>query len=43
MLGAFSGYRSVWFEITKSGHGHGEPGKEFGSFLWSPSRARGEV
>jgi hypothetical protein len=40
MLSAFADYRAVWIEITKSAHGHGGPGWEFGSCLWSPSTNR---
>jgi hypothetical protein len=38
MLGAFSDYGNVWVEITRSDHGHGGPGWNFGACLWSPSR-----
>ena len=32
----------VWIEDTRTaGHGHGGPGWEFGSWLWSPSSADG--
>jgi hypothetical protein len=34
---------AVWIEDTKSAHGHGGPGWEFGSCLWSPSRADGGI
>jgi len=40
-LGAFNDYRAVWFEITKSEHGHGGPGWEYGRYLWCPVRNRG--
>ena len=34
----------VWIEDTKTAaHGHGGPGWEFGSCLWSPSSAKGET
>jgi len=39
-LGDFNDYRAVWFEITKSEHGHGGPGWEYGSCLWCPTRNR---
>ena len=37
---SFLSYDNVWFEITKSSHGHGGPGWEFGTCLWSPSKDR---
>jgi len=40
-LGAFDDYRAVWFEITKSEHGHGGPGWAYGRYLWCPVRNRG--
>src|SRR3712207_7557670 len=30
----------AWVEITPDDHGHGGPGWEFGTCLWSPSRNR---
>ena len=30
---------NVWLELTRSSHEHGGPGWEFGTCLWSPSRA----
>jgi hypothetical protein len=36
MLPAFTAFRAVWVEITSSDHGHGGPGWEFGTCLWSP-------
>jgi hypothetical protein len=33
----------IWFENTKSAHEHGGPGWEFGTCLWSPSKAKGGV
>jgi 5-methylcytosine-specific restriction endonuclease McrA len=30
----------AWLEITRDDHGHGGPGWEFGTCLWSPSRNR---
>ena len=32
--------RSIWLERTRSSHGHGGPGWELGSCLWSPSTDR---
>ena len=32
--------RPGYVEITKSEHGHGGPGWEFGGCLWSPARNR---
>jgi hypothetical protein len=32
--------RSVWLERSRSDHGHGGPGWELGSCLWSPSTDR---
>ena len=37
MLKRFNQYNSVFIEFTKSIHGHGGSGWEFGSCLWSPS------
>jgi hypothetical protein len=37
-LPIFSQFANVWIEITRSEHGHGGPGWEFGTCLWSPSR-----
>jgi hypothetical protein len=37
-LPIFSQFANVWVEITRSEHGHGGPGWEFGTCLWSPSR-----
>jgi hypothetical protein len=37
MLPEFAAFRAVWVEITSSAHGHGGPGWEFGTCLWSPS------
>jgi hypothetical protein len=36
----FNGYRAVWIEKTKSSHGHGGQGWEFGTCLWSPTRGK---
>jgi hypothetical protein len=36
MLPEFAAFRAVWVEITSSHHGHGGPGWEFGTCLWSP-------
>lgn len=36
MLPSFTQFRAVWVEITSSDHGHGGPGWEFGTCLWSP-------
>lgn len=36
-----TGSRSVWLERTRSSHGHGGPGWDLGSCLWSPSTDRG--
>jgi hypothetical protein len=33
--------RNVWVETTKTSHGHGGPGWEFGTCLWSPTTADG--
>jgi len=33
----FSNFDSVWIEKTKSSHGHGGAGWEFGTCLWSPT------
>src|SRR5689334_14523802 len=33
----FDNWRSVWVEKTKSSHGHGGQGWEFGTCLWSPT------
>jgi 5-methylcytosine-specific restriction endonuclease McrA len=40
MIGSFSSYNGVYIEITKSEHGHGGIGWEFGTCLWSPSKDR---
>ena len=40
MLKSYGTHKNVWIEITKSDHGHGGQGWEFGSCLWSPSRNR---
>jgi AAA domain (dynein-related subfamily) len=31
---------TTWIEMTKSAHGHGGPGWEFGRFLWSPKSSK---
>jgi hypothetical protein len=36
----YSAYAAVYVEITKADHGHGGPGWEFGTCLWSPTRNR---
>jgi hypothetical protein len=33
----FDTFRTVWVEKTKSSHGHGGSGWEFGTCLWSPT------
>ena len=38
MLGSYSDHRAVFVEVTKTEHGHGGSGWEFGNCLWSPSR-----
>jgi hypothetical protein len=40
MLDTHSKHENIWVEITKSEHGHGGTGWEFGTCLWSPSRNR---
>lgn len=42
-LGAFGDYRAVYVEITKMDHGHGGPGWEFGTCLWSPTKNRADA
>jgi len=34
----FHDYKGVFIEMTKSSHGHGGAGWEFGKCLWSPTR-----
>lgn len=41
MLGEYTDHRSVVIEVTKAEHGHGGPGWEFGTCLWSPERTKG--
>jgi len=36
-LPMFENFRAVWVEKTKSSHGHGGIGWEFGTCLWSPT------
>ena len=38
MLDPYTNYNGIFVEITKSEHGHGGPGWEFGTCLWSPTR-----
>jgi len=40
MLNSYKDYSNIWIEITKSEHGHGGQGWEFGTCLWSPSKNR---
>lgn len=37
-LRAFHEYANVWVEITSTEHGHGGPGWELGTCLWSPAK-----
>lgn len=38
MLGEFPSHRRIFVEVTKTVHGHGGAGWEFGTCLWSPAR-----
>jgi hypothetical protein len=38
MLDPYTNYNGIFVEITKSEHGHGGPGWELGTCLWSPTR-----
>ena len=42
-LAAFGDYRGVFVEITRMDHGHGGPGWEFGTCLWSPAKNRADA
>lgn len=42
-LGNFGDYRGVFVEITRMDHGHGGPGWEFGTCLWSPTKNRADA
>ncbi len=39
-LEVFGRHHAVWVEITRADHGHGGPGWEFGTCLWSPATDR---
>jgi len=39
-LPAFDNFSAVWIEKTKSSHGHGGVGWEFGTCLWSPTAGK---